>query len=102
MATDKLEKETLQFRSEIQLLSEQLELVLRLNSSDFTLQPNCRTWLFFWNLIAGAEEKLRLVVSERAAASAAASSLESLCRQLEQQVDLFKLLKSFELGLWFP
>jgi hypothetical protein len=38
------------------------------------------------DLIAGAEEKLRLVVSERAAASAAAASLEVLCRQLEQQV----------------
>jgi hypothetical protein len=40
----------------------------------------------FLNLRADAEEKLRLVVSERSAAFAAAASLETLCRQLEHQV----------------
>ena len=35
MATEKVEKESLRFRSEIQMLREQLELSLRLNSGDF-------------------------------------------------------------------
>jgi hypothetical protein len=39
--------------------------------------------------IAGAEDKLRLAVAERLAASAAAARMEEICRQLDQQVFLF-------------
>jgi hypothetical protein len=39
--------------------------------------------------IAGAEDKLRLAVAERLAASAAAARMEEICRQLDQQVSSF-------------
>jgi hypothetical protein len=45
IATDKLEQESLQYRSEIQQLSDQLELALRLNSSDFS--SNMSDWTYY-------------------------------------------------------
>jgi hypothetical protein len=45
IATDKLEQESLQYRSEIQQLSDQLELALRLNSSDFS--SNMYDWTYY-------------------------------------------------------
>ena len=87
MVTEKMDKEAQQHRSEIQLLHEQLELALKLNSGDFLpIMRDLYSPLLNSLFITGAEDAMRLVVSERTAASAAAARMEDICRQLEQQV----------------
>jgi hypothetical protein len=87
MVTEKMDKEAQQHRSEIQLLHEQLELALKLNSGDFLpIMRDLYSPLLNSLFITGAEDAMRLVVSERMAASAAAARMEDICRQLEQQV----------------